>query len=90
MHLDKDAFGQQHGRRRRVQAPVFRTRDLTRLYRTGEVEVRALDGVDIELPEGETTVLLGPSGSGKSTFLNIVGGTRPARRAAPFISGTGS
>lgn len=56
------------------KGPVFRTRDLTRLYRTGEVEVRALDGVDIELPQGETTVLLGPSGSGKSTFLNIVGG----------------
>ena len=56
------------------KGPVFRTRDLTRLYRTGEVEVRALDGVDIDLPLGETTVLLGPSGSGKSTFLNIVGG----------------
>ena len=85
MHLDTDAFGQQHGRRRRVQGPVFRTRALTRLYRTGEVEVRALDGVDIELPEGETTVLLGPSGSGKSTFLNIVGGLdRPTSGTVHF------
>ena len=67
------------------KGPVFRTRDLTRLYRTGEVEVRALDGVDVELPEGETTVLLGPSGSGKSTFLNIVGGLdRPTSGTVHF------
>jgi putative ABC transport system ATP-binding protein len=54
--------------------PIFRTKDLTKIYRTGDVEVRALSGVDMELFEGEMTVLLGPSGSGKSTFLNIVGG----------------
>ena len=54
--------------------PVFETRDLTKIYRTGEVEVRALDGVTMTMFEGEMAVLLGPSGSGKSTFLNIVGG----------------
>lgn len=53
---------------------IFRTVGLTKIYRTGEVEVRALSGVDMALFEGEMTVLLGPSGSGKSTFLNIVGG----------------
>lgn len=53
---------------------VFQTRNLTKIYGTGEAEVRALDGVTTELFEGEMTVLLGPSGSGKSTFLNIVGG----------------
>lgn len=53
---------------------IFRTADLTKIYRTGDIEVRALDGVDMELFEGEMAVLLGPSGSGKSTFLNIVGG----------------
>ncbi|MCR9139688.1 MAG: ABC transporter ATP-binding protein [Alphaproteobacteria bacterium] len=54
--------------------PVFRTEGLTKIYRTGDVEVRALNGVDITLHGGEMTVLLGPSGSGKSTFLNIIGG----------------
>src|SRR6185369_164495 len=47
---------------------------LTKVYRSGEVEVRALDGVDFTLCEGELSVLLGPSGSGKSTLLNILGG----------------
>ncbi|PIE07406.1 MAG: ABC transporter [Rhodobacterales bacterium] len=47
---------------------------MTKVYRTGEVEVRALRGVDAELFAGEFTVLLGASGSGKSTLLNILGG----------------
>jgi putative ABC transport system ATP-binding protein len=55
-------------------APVFSIRGLTKTYRTGEVEVRALVGVDLDVEPGELIVLLGPSGSGKSTFLNIVGG----------------
>lgn len=54
--------------------PIFEARDLARTYRMGEVEVRALRGVDLTLFEGELTVLLGPSGSGKSTLLNILGG----------------
>ena len=49
-------------------------RGLTKVYRTGEVEVQALRGVDLELVESELVVLLGPSGSGKSTLLNILGG----------------
>jgi putative ABC transport system ATP-binding protein len=53
---------------------VFRTRGLTKTYRTGEVEVQALRGVDFEARQGEFVVILGPSGSGKSTFLNIIGG----------------
>jgi putative ABC transport system ATP-binding protein len=54
--------------------PVFRTLGLAKVYRTGAVEVQALRGVDLELPSGEMSVLLGPSGSGKSTLLNILGG----------------
>jgi putative ABC transport system ATP-binding protein len=49
-------------------------RNLTRVYRTGSVEIQALRGVDVELYEGELVVLVGASGSGKSTLLNILGG----------------
>jgi putative ABC transport system ATP-binding protein len=47
---------------------------LAKTYRTGEVEVRALHDVDLDIARGEFVVLLGPSGSGKSTLLNILGG----------------
>ncbi len=53
---------------------TFRTSDLTKTYRTGDVAVHALRGVNLTLPAGEMSVLLGSSGSGKSTLLNILGG----------------
>ncbi len=65
------ALAQRSGNTRR---PLFTTRGLTKIYRTGDVEVRALNGVDLDLYEREILVLLGPSGSGKSTLLNILGG----------------
>ena len=53
---------------------VFHVHGVSKVYRMGEVEVRALDGVDLDLYAGEFAVMLGPSGSGKSTLLNIIGG----------------
>ena len=64
---------------------VFRIRDLSKHYETGDVVVRALDRVTLDLFEGEMAVLLGPSGSGKSTLLNIVGGLdRPTTGSVKF------
>ncbi|MGB5557593.1 MAG: ABC transporter ATP-binding protein [Paracoccaceae bacterium] len=54
--------------------PAFRTQGLTKTYGSGSAQVRALRGVDVEIPSGQLVVLLGPSGSGKSTLLNILGG----------------
>ncbi len=53
---------------------LFSVRGVTKVYRSGAVEVHALRGVDLDLYRGELAVLLGPSGSGKSTLLNILGG----------------
>jgi putative ABC transport system ATP-binding protein len=56
------------------RVPVFRARELAKIYRTGTLEVHALRGVTFDVWPGEFIVLLGPSGSGKSTLLNILGG----------------
>jgi len=53
---------------------IFEARSLRKVYHTGELDVVALSGVDVEFRAGELVVLLGPSGSGKSTLLNILGG----------------
>jgi putative ABC transport system ATP-binding protein len=65
--------------------PVLSCGDLRKTYRMGEVDVRALDGVDFSLHAGEFLVLLGPSGSGKSTLLNILGGLDVATSGRVFF-----
>lgn len=51
---------------------IVETHDLTRIYGNGE-EIRALDGVNLRVAEGELVTVMGPSGSGKSTLLNMIG-----------------
>lgn len=67
--------------------PVFHTDGITKVYDTAGVKVFALRGVDLDIYEGEMTVLLGPSGSGKSTLLNILGGLDSATEGRAFFKG---
>lgn len=53
---------------------IVEFKDVTRVYKSGEHEQKALDGVNLSLEEGKFIVILGPSGAGKSTLLNMLGG----------------
>ncbi len=57
-----------------TKSALLSVRGLTKVYDTGAVPVHALRGIDLDIEQGELTVLLGASGSGKSTLLNILGG----------------
>jgi putative ABC transport system ATP-binding protein len=74
--------------RSEVRQSVLSCEQLRKVYRMGEVDVRALDGVDFSLATGELVVLLGASGSGKSTLLNILGGLDVPTAGRVFFQNT--
>ena len=53
---------------------IVELKKVSKTYKVGENEFKALDGIDLELNNGEFVVILGPSGAGKSTLLNLIGG----------------
>ncbi len=53
---------------------MIRCIDVRKVYRQGESEIAALDGISLEIPKGAFAVIMGPSGSGKSTLLHLIGG----------------
>jgi NitT/TauT family transport system ATP-binding protein len=60
-----------------VSTPAIRVRGVRKVFKTGGREVSALDGIDLDVAEGELVCLLGPSGCGKSTLLNAIAGFAP-------------
>ncbi|WP_300549156.1 ABC transporter ATP-binding protein [Roseovarius sp.] len=56
-----------------ADTPLIQLKGISRIYGAGETEVRALDGVDLTIREGEFVAIMGPSGSGKSTAMNVLG-----------------
>lgn len=71
-----------------VSQPVVALVDVYRVYKTGGTEVRALDGVNMSIPQGQLVVIKGRSGSGKTTALNMMGGLDKPTRGQVFFKGT--
>ena len=61
--------------------------NVTRVYQSGDHELKALDGVNLSLDEGKFVVILGPSGAGKSTLLNLLGGLDSPTGGAIMVNG---
>ncbi len=66
---------------------LIAVRGLVRVYRSGDVDLRALDGVDLEIHEGEFVAIMGTSGSGKSTLLTLLGGLDRATSGTYHLAG---
>jgi putative ABC transport system ATP-binding protein len=67
---------------------VIKVDDIYKIYSEGDTEVRAVDGVSLEIHEGEFTAIVGPSGSGKTTLLNLIGGLDHPTNGSVHINGT--
>ena len=66
---------------------MIETRDLRKTYRVGNVNVPALRGVDLAVPQGTFLAIAGPSGSGKSTLFHIIGGLTPPTSGSVHVAG---
>lgn len=80
------AYGENVGRRVFV-GDIIKVKHLFKLYRVGDDVVRALDGVDFSIQEGEFCAIVGTSGSGKSTLLNMLAGLEKPTRGEIVIAG---
>ena len=66
---------------------ILKVENLSKIYGSGEGEVRALDGVSFSVPKGQFLAIIGPSGSGKSTLLHILGGVDRPTSGKVFLEG---
>lgn len=69
------------------QGPIVSIRDLSKVFRQGEINVTALNGINLDISPGEFLTLMGPSGSGKSTLLHIIAGIDRATAGQCIVQG---
>jgi len=69
------------------QGPIVSIRDLSKVFRQGEINVTALNGINLDISPGEFLTLMGPSGSGKSTLLHIIAGIDRATGGQCIVQG---
>ncbi len=62
--------------------------DVSKIYRSGEVEIRAVDDISFEIQKGEFVVIVGPSGAGKTTVLNMLGGMDACSEGTILVDGS--
>ena len=69
------------------KTPVIQVKDLYKIYRLGDERVRALDGITVDIYQGEFCAIVGTSGSGKSTLLNMLAGLEPPTKGEIVVCG---
>jgi putative ABC transport system ATP-binding protein len=66
---------------------IIEIKDLSKIYDGSQIEVRAVDGINLIFEKGEFTAIVGPSGSGKTTFLNLLGGLDDPTKGEVIVDG---
>ena len=70
-----------------AEKDFVKLKNVTKIYQMGEVQIRAVDGIDFSIDKGEIVVVVGPSGAGKTTVLNILGGMDKASGGEVLVDG---
>ena len=70
-----------------AEKDFVKLKNVTKIYQMGEVQIRAVDGIDFSIDKGEFVVVVGPSGAGKTTVLNILGGMDKASGGEVLVDG---
>jgi putative ABC transport system ATP-binding protein len=72
---------------KKLMGPLIDVKDLVKIYRVGDIEIPALNGVSLSIAAGEFVSIMGSSGSGKSTFMNVLGCLDVPTRGSYFLDG---